>query len=94
VFHLVVHPKEEYVSFDIPDANITSDPQQPIYVNSLGRFYSGAQITILLHELAHKVQPPGFIPIDSLGAPEGTSEQNSQTIIKHCADAINALKLG
>src|SRR5215467_5102312 len=32
--------KPQYVSFDMADANTGSDPRTPIYVNSLGRFYS------------------------------------------------------
>jgi hypothetical protein len=47
-------------------------------------------MTILLHELAHKVQPPGFIPHDA-DIPGG-SEKNTQAVIEHCAKAIDAQK--
>jgi hypothetical protein len=78
----------------------------PIYVNNLGRFYTdtyntiplgdyaagslGAQMTILLHELGHKVQPPGFIPYDASKA--GDSDKNTQAVLEHCAKAIDAQK--
>jgi|HubBroStandDraft_6_1064221.scaffolds.fasta_scaffold575698_2 hypothetical protein len=47
----------------------------------------GARSVILLHELAHKVMPPGFIPVD---VDPGASEKNTKTVIDNCAKAINA----
>jgi hypothetical protein len=88
---------------DMPDANTGESPQTPIYVNSLGRFYTdrynpalvgaykagspGAQMVILLHELAHKVMPPGFVG-DDADTP-GASDKNTQSLLEHCKSAIN-----
>ncbi|HYL17035.1 MAG TPA: RHS repeat-associated core domain-containing protein [Terriglobales bacterium] len=102
---LLYNPKE--VSYDMPDANTGDNPQTPIYVNNLGRFYTdrynwslvgdvysagsfGARSVILLHELAHKVMPPGFIANDA--DTPGASEKNTQMVINHCAKAIGAQK--
>jgi RHS repeat-associated protein len=99
---LLYTPKEPY--YGMPDANTGDNPQTPIYVNSLGRFYTdrynsnsvggfsagsfGARSVTLLHELAHKVNPPGIIPNDA-GTP-GASEKNTQMVIDHCLHAILA----
>jgi RHS repeat-associated protein len=82
-------------------------PTDPIVVDRHGRFYPdsnngndvgpfrpgtyGARMTILLHELAHKVLPPGFISNDDPilgGAKPGTSEKNTETVIAHCLHGI------
>jgi hypothetical protein len=79
-----------------------ADPNSPIRVNKLGRFYTdrhnynsvggfsagsfGAQMVILLHEVAHKVVPPGFISNDA--DTPGASEKNTQTVVDHCLHAI------
>ncbi len=53
---------------------------------------TGARMTILLHELAHKVLPPDFIYNDSTWgwnpAKPGTSEKNTQTVADHCFNTI------
>ena len=82
-------------------------PMDPIVVDRHGRFYPdsnngydvgpfrpgtyGARMIILLHELAHKVLPPGFISNDDPvlgGAKPGTSEKNTETVTAHCLHAI------
>ena len=99
---LLYDPKE--VSYDMPDASTGSYSQTPIYVNSLGRFYTdrynsnliggysagspGAREVILLHELAHKILPPGFVG-DDAGTP-GASEKNTTLVLQNCEKAINA----
>jgi hypothetical protein len=49
-------------------------------------------LTILLHELAHKVLPPDFVGNDAPWgwnpAPPGTSEKNTQTLADHCFSTI------
>src|SRR4029077_10386262 len=97
---LLYTPKEPYK--DMPDANTGNNPQTPIYVNNLGRFYTdrynsnsvggfsagsfGARSVILLHEVAHKVNPPGFIASDA--DTPGATEKNTQLVIEHCLNAI------
>jgi RHS repeat-associated protein len=46
-----------------------------------------AQITIIFHEFAHNMN---LIPPDGKGTKPGQSTQNTQTILDHCKDAINA----
>jgi RHS repeat-associated protein len=49
----------------------------------------GARFTILLHELAHQVMPPGFVSND--GDTPGGPEKNTQLLLKHCLhDILNA----
>jgi hypothetical protein len=51
----------------------------------------GAEMVILLHELGHKVNPPGFRN-DDLTVPNyvKVSEQNTQLVMDNCAKAIMA----
>jgi RHS repeat-associated protein len=79
-----------------------SDRSSPIFVNSRGSFYAsspysyggfppgsfGARMVILLHELAHKVMPPGFTRDGRLDDPANASEKNTQRVVDHCKDAI------
>jgi RHS repeat-associated protein len=51
----------------------------------------GAQMTILIHELAHKVMPNGFTP-DNWGTPSNASQENTDQVIKHCAAEFKYLK--
>lgn len=59
----------------IGGSTVAGDSKSPIYVNTKGAFYEnpvapdvgpyqpgsfGARMVILLHELGHKVSPPGF----------------------------------
>ena len=50
----------------------------------------GARMTILLHELAHKVQPPGITHDGAVDSPPGESEKNTQKVLKNCEKAIDA----
>jgi len=51
----------------------------------------GARMIILLHELAHKVFDPSDFPNDGkIDARTDQSEINTQTVMKHCASAVNA----
>ncbi len=50
----------------------------------------GARMVILLHELAHKVNPPDFTHDGRLTDPSDASEKNTDRVMKHCAKAINA----
>jgi hypothetical protein len=45
----------------------------------------GARMVILLHELAHKINPPGFKD-DAFSVRD--SEKNTQLIMDHCLHAI------
>jgi hypothetical protein len=64
--------------------------------NLVGGLYSagspGAQIVILLHELAHKVNPPGFTADDADTPGNSASNKNTQMVIDHCAKTIDAQK--
>lgn len=58
---------------------------------SIGDLYRpgtpGAQLTILLHELAHQILPPGFVGDDASTA--DASDNNTLLLLKHCESAIN-----
>jgi RHS repeat-associated protein len=50
----------------------------------------GARMVILLHELAHKIMPPGFTPDGRLTDPADASDKNTARVMEHCAKAIDA----
>jgi hypothetical protein len=47
-------------------------------------------MVIMLHELAHKIMPPGFTPDGRLTDPADASEKNTTRVMEHCAKAIDA----
>ncbi|HEY5030599.1 MAG TPA: hypothetical protein VIK39_19505 [Candidatus Angelobacter sp.] len=61
---------------------------------SAGSF--GARAVILLHELAHKIDPKGFqddVDPGQLGMPNTSkSEANSKLVVDKCKDAIDGKK--
>lgn len=50
----------------------------------------GARMVIMLHELAHQIQPPGFTHDGRLTDPADASEKNTTRVMEHCAKAIDA----
>ena len=79
----------------------SSRPNSPISVSSSGPFYArsgqtlvgapykagtyGARITILLHELAHQLNIPGFVDDGSLSDLSGVkSANNTKLLLQHC----------
>lgn len=50
-----------------------------------------AQMVILIHELAHKVMPPGFTH-DGLTDPPDASENNTRLVIEKCGSAIKFIR--
>jgi hypothetical protein len=46
----------------------------------------GARMVIMFYELAHKVQPDGFVD-DSFSTTN--SDKNTQTVMKNCKDTID-----
>ena len=79
------------------DGQTSTNPRAPIEVVAQGRFYAnsargdslygyqpgswGARMTILLHELAHKLNIPKILQ-DSFSIPQ--SEKNTQLLLQHC----------
>jgi hypothetical protein len=79
------------------DGQTSSNPKAPIEVVAQGRFYTnsvrgdpifgyqpgswGARMTILLHELSHKLNIPKFLN-DGFSIPQ--SETNTQLLLQHC----------
>lgn len=51
----------------------------------------GARMVILLHELAHKVQPPGIVDDGGVVPNVPASMANTQLVVDNCATAINSL---
>jgi RHS repeat-associated protein len=49
----------------------------------------GARMVILLHELAHKIQPPGITHDGALDSSPGASDKNTDRVIEHCEKAID-----
>jgi hypothetical protein len=45
-------------------------------------------MTILLHELAHKILPPGFVSEDA-GSSAAEDNNNSSVVLQNCDHAIN-----
>ena len=76
-----------------PNAPITVYPDGRFYPNSdnqlpIGDFKPGshaARMIIMLHELAHKVSPPGFTD-DAFSTSD--SEKNTKKVMEHCAAAV------
>ncbi len=80
--------------FNIPCPGHPPDSNNGFDVAGFQPGTPGARMIILLHELAHKVLPPGSIGIDDPifgGAKPGTSEKNTATVADHCLEAINAV---
>jgi RHS repeat-associated protein len=89
-----------------PDAALLINAEGPFYPGTpyhVGRnpdrtpiFAPGtfeAQMVILLHELAHKTNPEGFVNDNILqGAQPDDSEKNTSRVIEHCIDEIYVLK--
>ncbi len=101
---LLYTPDPQWVSMNMPDAGTGSpgspirvnslgrfytDRYNPSEVGDVfPAGGTGAQIAVLLHELAHQILPPGFISDD--GSTPGASKKNTLLLLQHCLSAIDA----
>jgi RHS repeat-associated protein len=83
---------------DFPSSPILVNDKGRFYSDSqngllIGGVYppgsDGARMVILLHELAHKVVPPGFTHDGALDSPPGESDKNTDRVLEHCEKAID-----